>query len=145
MKDQTAGMFIGATAGLLAVLITVTSPTTPTTPTTTKASVGQSRKPSGMTVIAKVTAYCPCSQCCGKYSDGKTSRNRDAWKTRGVAVDPRRIPYGSKVTIPGAGIFVADDTGGAMRNAKGTHIDLRFHSHKAALEWGVRILEVTID
>lgn len=111
---------------------------------TANANVAQPRKPIGMRVLAKVTAYCPCAKCCGKFSDGVTSRGRDAFKTRGVAVDPKRIAYGSKVTIPGAGTFIADDTGGAMRNADGYHIDLRFHTHQAALNWGVKHLEVTI-
>ena len=93
---------------------------------------------------AKVTAYCPCEKCCGASADGVTSRGRDAYKTRGVAVDPKRIKYGSMIEIPGAGTFVADDTGGAMRNAKGHHIDLRFPTHQEALNWGVKNLIITV-
>ena len=100
-------------------------------------------------VEAKVTAYCPCFLCCGTYSgEGKTSRGRDARKTRGVAVDPKAIAYGSNVTIPGYGTFIADDTGGAMRQSwkKGiVHIDLRFHDHKEALKFGVKHLQVIIN
>lgn len=93
-----------------------------------------------------VTAYCPCRKCCGKDADGRTSRGRDAFKTRGVAVDPTVIPYGTVAAIPGAGQFIADDTGGAMRQdwrKRGiVHIDLRFSSHGDALAWGRRILTV---
>ena len=32
-----------------------------------------------------------------------------------VAVDPNIIPYGSRVTIPGLGTFIAQDTGSAVR------------------------------
>ncbi len=97
---------------------------------------------------ALVTAYCPCLECCGEYSDGITSRGRDAKTTRGVAVDPRAIPYGSIVNIPGYGSFVADDTGGAMRRDwdKGIlHIDLRFNDHCKALEFGRKNLAITVE
>lgn len=104
-------------------------------------------RPAGRKVAATVTAYCPCAKCCGKYADGVTSTGRDAYKTRGVAVDPKIIPYGSQITIPGAGTFVADDTGGAMRQAtkRGeVHIDLRFDDHQKALVWGRQHLDIII-
>ena len=109
-----------------------------------KRDTTQPRQHDKLRLHAKVTAYCPCEQCCGKYADGRTSTGKDAWRTRGVAVDPKRIPYGSKVTIPGAGTFIADDTGGAMRNAKMIHIDLRFNNHVEALAWGVQHMEVVV-
>lgn len=49
--------------------------------------------------------------------------------------------------IPGAGTFLADDTGGAMRRdgRKGVvHIDLRFHSHVEALRWGRQYLDIEV-
>lgn len=95
-----------------------------------------------------VTAYCPCEKCCGKNADGITSRGRDAFKTRGVAVDPTVVPYGTIVEIPGAGEFIADDTGGAMRRdwrkRRIVHLDLRFSSHSQALQWGKQRLTVKI-
>lgn len=42
----------------------------------------------------------------GKTSLGKSSKNEI-----GCAVDPRLIPYGSKIYIPGYGTRIADDTG----------------------------------
>jgi 3D (Asp-Asp-Asp) domain-containing protein len=94
-----------------------------------------------------VTAYCPCKKCCGQCADGRTSRNKDAWKTFGVAADPKVLPYGTKLNIPGVGIRVVDDTGGAMRKdtKKGIcHIDVRFHDHKEALAFGRKWLNVEI-
>lgn len=110
-----------------------------------EASTAQSQQPTGREVYARVTAYCPCEKCCGKFADGQTSRGRDAWTTRGVAVDPKVIPYGSTVHIPGAGSFEADDTGAAMRKPGRPRIDLRFHDHQAALEWGVKNVVVLVQ
>ena len=99
-------------------------------------------------VYAKVTAYCSrCEECCGEFADGITSIGRDANKTLGVAVDPKIIPYWSLVGIPGVGFRRADDTGGEMRKSakKGIwHIDLRFHDHQDAVEFGVQWKRVLI-
>ena len=62
------------------------------------ACASEAPKPIIMTV--KATGYCPCSICCGKYADGKTATWRDAQKA-GVAVDPKVIPLGSHIDIPG--------------------------------------------
>ena len=94
-----------------------------------------------------VTSYCPCEKCCGKYADGKTSVGRDAWKTLGVAADPKVLLYKTKLKIPDIGIREVDDTGGAMHQStkKGIcHIDVRFHSHKEALQFGRQWLNVEI-
>ena len=99
-------------------------------------------------VSATVTAYCPCERCCGKYADGITATGRDAFKTRGVAVDGTLIKKGSKVTIPGVGTYLADDVGGAMRQfaKKGLyHIDLRFPTHEEALQWGRKHIDILVQ
>lgn len=78
------------------------------------------------------TAYCPCSQCCGKWSNGITATGVKAGY--GVAaVDPRVIPLGTKLYVEGYGYCVAADTGGAI---KGNRIDLCYGSHSAALASG---------
>lgn len=87
-----------------------------------------------------VSAYCPCKLCCGKYSDGKTATGTDA-STKGVAVDPDMIPYGTMIFIPEYGYTEADDCGSAI---KGNKLDVRFPTHQEARNWGVRILKVRI-
>ncbi len=78
------------------------------------------------------TAYCPCSKCCGKWSNGVTATGLRAGY--GVAaVDPRVIPLGTKLYVEGYGYCVAGDTGGAI---KGNRIDLCYESHSAALASG---------
>jgi len=96
-------------------------------------------QPEYMTVRA--TAYCPCSKCCGEDADGYTATMRDA-KLKGVAIDKRLIPLGSRLDIPGYGNWVlADDVGGAI---KGNRIDVRFKTHQEALNWGVKTLRIRV-
>ena len=73
------------------------------------------------TITGVITAYCDK----GRTSTGKTAQHGV------VAVDPRVIPYGTKLYIPGYGYAVAGDTGGAMRSGK-VLIDLWFASNA---EW----------
>lgn len=100
------------------------------------------------TLLAKVTAYTPGEESCGIYSDGFTSTGQNAWQLKGVAADPKVLPYGTWLYIPGMGYRVVDDTGAAMRRAwsqKGeVHIDLRFGNVKNARRWGVRHLQVHV-
>lgn len=58
-----------------------------------------------------------------------------------VAVDPTVIPLGTRLTIPGYGVGVAADTGGAVR---GNMIDLWFPTRQQALAWGRRTITVTL-
>ena len=58
-----------------------------------------------------------------------------------VAVDPTVIPMGSRIAIPGYGMGVAADTGGAVAGAR---IDLWFPSVAQAHEWGTRTVTVTV-
>jgi 3D (Asp-Asp-Asp) domain-containing protein len=134
-----------------------TSTTTPTPvplaePNTKQASIPANlgscvKAPVERIVRMKVTAYCPCDKCCGPNAIGKTSTGHDAWKTFGIAADPRLLRYRTKLEIPGVGVREVDDTGGAMRQdaKKGIcHIDLRMHSHQEARKFGVKWLEVKI-
>jgi 3D (Asp-Asp-Asp) domain-containing protein/peptidoglycan hydrolase CwlO-like protein len=58
-----------------------------------------------------------------------------------VAVDPSVIPMGSRLAVPGYGMGVAADTGGAI---KGARIDLWFPSVSQALAWGTRTVTVSV-
>ena len=88
-----------------------------------------------------LTAYCPCPICCGSYSNMEnptTSTGTRATAGRTIAVDPSRIPYGTKVKINGQ-IYVAEDTGGAI---VGNRIDVYFNTHQEALNFGRQSAEV---
>ncbi len=56
-----------------------------------------------------------------------------------VAVDPRVIPLGTRLYIPGYGPAIAGDTGGAIL---GNRIDLGFNSLHDAVEFGRRVITV---
>jgi len=63
---------------------------------------------------AKVTHYCWKEKAERRWK-GKTSLNQSAKNESGVAVDPKLIPYGTQIYIPGIGLKTADDTGGKCR------------------------------
>ena len=87
----------------------------------------------------KLTAYCPCSKCCGK-SDGITATGVKAKSGRTVAVDPNVIPLGSEIIIDDV-CYIAEDVGGGV---KGNVIDIFFDSHEEALQFGVQYKDVNI-
>lgn len=97
----------------------------------------------------KLTAYCSCEKCCGKWALNrpKDENGKDiVYGSTGtilvagtsIAVDPSVIPYGSQVEINGH-TYTAHDTGGAI---KGNRIDVYFDNHQDALNFGVQYEEV---
>ena len=58
-----------------------------------------------------------------------------------IAVDPRVIPLGTHVYVPGYGYAVAADTGGVIH---GRRIDLCFGSNAEARAWGRRAVTIII-
>ena len=86
-----------------------------------------------------ITAYCTCKICCGVYSGGnRTASGTIPTTNRTLAVDTNVIPFGTKLVINGQ-VYVAEDRGGAI---KGKRIDMFFYTHKEALKWGRRTMEV---
>lgn len=86
-------------------------------------------------IYGEATAY-----TWGGGASGHTSIG--LWPKRGiVAVDPRVIPYYTKLYIPGYGMAIAGDTGGAI---VGTRIDLFMDSLYECFQWGRRDVEIYI-
>lgn len=73
----------------------------------------------------KLTAYCSCAKCNGRWTGYPTAAGTDYQYGRTIAVDNRLIPLGTWVyiNIPGEGWekFRAEDTGSAI---KGNRIDV---------------------
>ena len=61
----------------------------------------------------KLTAYCGCRKCSGKWG-ARTASGKKAKQGRTIAVDKRKIKLGSKVQINGK-TYVAEDVGGGVK------------------------------
>ena len=86
-------------------------------------------------IYGEATAY-----TWGGGASGTTSLG--LWPKRGIAaVDPRMIPYYTKMYIPGYGMAIAGDTGGAI---VGHRIDLFMESLYECYQWGRRDVEIYI-
>ena len=94
----------------------------------------------------RLTAYCPCAKCCGKWANGITATGTTATEGRTIAVDPALIPYGATVTVyfpDGAShSYTAEDCGGGI---KGNRLDIYFDDHQAALQFGVQSAMVYVE
>jgi 3D (Asp-Asp-Asp) domain-containing protein len=103
------------------------------------------------TVKMKVTAYCPCEVCCEQWakipvSSGKrkTASGHTIHVGDNFVAAPRIYPFGTEMVIEGyAGgkAVKVEDVGGAI---KGNKLDIYFDSHKTALIWGVRYVDVKV-
>jgi 3D (Asp-Asp-Asp) domain-containing protein len=107
---------------------------------TEKTQVKEGRKRLRM----RVTGYCPCSQCCCDFSDGITANKHRIQPGDVFVAADKLYPFGTKMEIEGYNSSQAVkvmDRGGAI---KGNRLDLFFHTHQQALEWGVQHLDVLI-
>jgi 3D (Asp-Asp-Asp) domain-containing protein len=94
----------------------------------------------------KLTAYCSCSLCCGKWANNRPNGvvygaiGEELTEGYSIAVDPTVIPYRTEVVINGH-TYKAQDCGGAI---KGNRIDVYFENHNDALVFGVQYAEVYV-
>ncbi|MHC4157938.1 MAG: 3D domain-containing protein [Planctomycetota bacterium] len=96
------------------------------------------------TVQMYITAYCPCKKCCDEYSNGKTACGHKIRPGDTFVAADKNYPFGTEMIIAdynnGEPVKVLD-RGGAIR---GNRLDVFFNSHKEALKWGVRYLDVKV-
>jgi 3D (Asp-Asp-Asp) domain-containing protein len=103
-----------------------------------KISVTVPKYPVSHSTIFVVTAYSPDPSENGGYSTTCTG----APLRKGIiATDPKVIPLGKEVYIPGYGKAVAADVGGAI---KGNRIDVCLPSRASVRRWGRKKLKVQI-
>ncbi len=105
-----------------------------------KTTATTSRGSHNVRKVMKMRATGYCASSCGKHSNGITAIGLRA-KKGVVAVDPRVIPYRTKMYIEGYGMAIAGDCGGAI---KGNRIDLCFNSRAEAIRFGRRTVTVQI-
>ena len=90
-----------------------------------------------------VTAYCPCSLCCGPYANGITASGKTAKAKHTIAVDAYNpiVPMGTKVVIEGT-VYTVEDTGDL--NHYGNDFDIFYAKHSDCGQWGRRHVEAYI-
>lgn len=98
----------------------------------------------GQSAVFKVTNYCGCETCCGKWSEGSESiahGNKGDLLTPfySVATDPSIIPYGTILHDAEGNEYKAMDTGSAI---EGHRIDIFTGDHELALELGIKEVEL---
>ncbi len=101
------------------------------------------------TQIVEIKSKVPKEKCLGNfkvtfYTGGtKTATGAVPKVGRTIAVDPKVIPYGSKVRVDGFGTFIAEDTGGAI---KGNKVDIYLSTRAECLDsaHGVKYCDVYI-
>ncbi len=96
------------------------------------------------TVQMRVTAYCACSECCGQYSDGITASGHKIQPGDAFVAADERYSFGTEVVVSGYNYdqpVKVLDRGGAI---EGNRLDVFFHSHQEALEWGVKHVDVQV-
>ena len=80
--------------------------------------------------VFELTAYCMGT---------RTATGTTPTPNRTIAVDPRVIPYGTKVYIEGYGTYTAEDCGGAV---KGKIIDIYMKGYDNCIQFGRRKAKV---
>jgi 3D (Asp-Asp-Asp) domain-containing protein len=107
----------------------------------------------------EVTGYCPCGSCCGwrrdwlgrpvyAYGPMKGQRKQVGVTASGsraapgtIAADTALFPFGTIMRVPGYGYGRVEDRGGAIKGGK---IDLYYHDHNDALQWGRQRIVVDV-
>lgn len=82
----------------------------------------------------KLTAYCNCAVCCGRWAGGPTASGKMPVQSRTIATGV--LPFGTKLNIGGK-IYTVEDRGTPYG-----HIDIYMERHADAEEFGVRYADV---
>ncbi len=111
-------------------------------------------------VVMDVSAYCPCSVCCGPRASGITASGELA--VGKLIAAPASYPFGTEMRIRGYGTARVQDRGGAVKSAgarvrggkagyrkvtttlQNDRVDLLFPTHEEALQWGRQKLVVSV-
>jgi 3D (Asp-Asp-Asp) domain-containing protein len=101
--------------------------------------------------VFRVTAYCSCAKCCGKWANNRpldSNGNPIVIGASGDVLIPMvsvasPLPFGTEIDLQGVGtVVVQDRTAQWIVDKHGQYIvDLYFNDHQKALDFGVRYLE----
>lgn len=102
----------------------------------------------------RVTAYCSCAKCCGKWANNRPLDENGNPIIKGASGDvlipmvsvASPLPFGTEIELDGVGtVVVHDRTAQWIVDKHGQYIlDLYFNDHQKALEFGVKQLEGAI-
>lgn len=82
----------------------------------------------------KLTAYCKCSKCCGKWANGVTASG--TYPVQGRTVAMAGLPFGTQLLIDG-NVYTVEDRGTPYG-----HVDIYHYSHNDALDFGRKYADV---
>jgi 3D (Asp-Asp-Asp) domain-containing protein len=145
--SRVVGAVLAQAGGRLTLLSATTTGADTVSPSAVNESV-MNTAPQQMsewqTVRMRVTAYCACKKCCGKFADGITACGHKIRPGDTFAAADKRYSFGTEMVVPGYNngkpIKVLD-RGGAIR---GNKLDVFFNSHKKAMQWGVKYIDVKV-
>lgn len=108
--------------------------------TATKKTTAKTKAPAYKEITVRATAYtASCKGCSGiTYTGINLKKNPNA---KVISVDPKVIPLGSKVYVPGYGEAIAADKGSSV---KGNKIDVFIPNKQRALQWGSKTIKVKV-
>ena len=96
----------------------------------------------------RVTHYCACAKCCGKYADGHFASGKEVY-VGGVACN--WLPFGTKLRVTDGrvvNIYTVEDRGAkSIFGDKDTHrkaLDIYCSTHSEAKGLGVKYLKVEV-
>lgn len=95
-------------------------------------------------VRMRVTAYCPCAICCGKWSDGVTACNHRIQPGDTFTAADKMYRFGTEMIVPGYNQNQPVEVKDRGRVIKGNRLDVFFSSHETAKKWGTRYLDVLV-
>jgi 3D (Asp-Asp-Asp) domain-containing protein len=111
-------------------------PAAPAKPAAQKPSSNQVKK----TLTVSASAFTAnCKGCSGITYTGINLKKNPHMKV--ISVDPKVIPLGSKVYVPGYGTAIAADKGSAI---KGNRIDVFMPNYNDAIKWGRKTVTIQI-
>jgi 3D (Asp-Asp-Asp) domain-containing protein len=107
-------------------------------------SVAGENLPQWKVIRMRVTAYCTCPRCCGKFSDGFTANMHKVRRGDVFIAADKKVSFGTEMIIPGYNQERPVEVKDRGRLIKGNHLDVFFNNHKVAQKWGTKYLDVLV-
>lgn len=84
-------------------------------------------------IIATITAYCACKQCCGPKAKGITANGQRPKENYTIAAS-RNIPFNSTIIVGNASFVVQD----RLARRYDSRFDIYFTKHSDAKKFGIK-------